>query len=121
VSPGGQPGRPRAAWSAAPLGWPPQLVELGGYTGAGRLVALWPTAFGDELMFSDGTITVPGSYRGWLCFCAHPFGGLLLDPYELGSSEQEAEQWLVDRHIGTLDVGSGARRPGGARDAAIRA
>jgi hypothetical protein len=89
-----------------PLGCPAQLVELSGYDGAGRLVAMWWTPFGDELMFSDGTITATGDYRGWLSFCAHPLTRLLLNSYELGSSEQEAEHWLlVDRHAATLDVG----------------
>jgi hypothetical protein len=89
-----------------PLGCPPQLAELAGYTGAGRIAALWWTALGDELMFSDGTITGPGDQRGWLCFCGHPLGRLLLDPHEFGSSAQGAEHWLlVDRQLGTLDVG----------------
>jgi hypothetical protein len=89
-----------------PLGCPAQLVELSGYDGAGRLVAMWWTAIGDELMFSDGTITATGDYRGWLALCAHPLTRLFLNPYELGSSEHEAEHWLlVDRHLATLDVG----------------
>jgi hypothetical protein len=89
-----------------PLGCPAQLVELSGYDGAGRLVAMWWTPLGDELMFSDGTITATGHYRGWLAFCAHPLTRLFLNPYELGSSEHEAEHWLlVDRHLATLDIG----------------
>jgi len=89
-----------------PLGCPAQLVELSGYNGAGRLVAMWWTPLGDELMFSDGTTTATGDYRGWLAFCAHPVTLLFLNPYQLGSSEQEAEHWLlVDRHLATLDVG----------------
>ena len=89
-----------------PFGCPPQLVELSGYDGGGRLVAMWWAPLGDELMFSDGTITATGDYRGWLAFCAHPMTRLFLNPYELGSSEREAEHWLlVDRHLATLDVG----------------
>jgi hypothetical protein len=83
-----------------------QLVELSGYDGAGRLVAMWWTPLGDELMFSDGTITATGDYRGWLAFCAHPLTRLFLNPYQLGSSEHEAEHWLlVHRHLATLDIG----------------
>jgi hypothetical protein len=67
---------------------------------------MWWTPLGDELMLADGTITATGDYRGWLAFCAHPLSRLFLNAYELGSSEQEAEHWLlVDRHPGTLDVG----------------
>ena len=87
-----------------PFGCPPQLVELSGYDGAGRLLAMWWTP--DALMIADGTMTATGDYRGWLAFCAHPLSRLFLNPYEIGSSEQEAEHWLlVDRHLGTLDVG----------------
>ena len=85
---------------------PPQLVELTGYDGPGRLVALWWSPFGDELMFSDGTLTATGHWRGWCCFCEHPLVRMFLDPYELGDSEDEGEhRLLVDRCLGTLDVG----------------
>jgi hypothetical protein len=47
-----------------PLGCPAHLVELAGYAGTGRLVALWWTPLSDELMVADGTITAPGSCRG---------------------------------------------------------
>ena len=43
-----------------PLPCPPQLIELSGYTGGARLVALWCSPFGDELMISDGTLTETG-------------------------------------------------------------
>jgi hypothetical protein len=89
-----------------PLPCPPQLVELSGYTGGARLVALWWSPFGDELVISDGALTETGGWRGWLCFCEHPLAGLFLEPYRLGDSEDEGEhRLLVDRHLGTLDVG----------------
>ncbi len=85
---------------------PPQLVELSGYVGASRLIALWWSPCGDELMGSDGTLTATGSWRGWLCFCDHPLVRLFLEPYRLGDSDDEGEhRLLVDRHLGTLDVG----------------
>ena len=85
---------------------PPQLVELAGYDGPGRLIALWWSPFGDELMFSDGTLTATGHWRGWCCFCEHPLVRMFLEPYQLGDSEGEGEhRLLVDRHLGTLDVG----------------
>jgi hypothetical protein len=89
-----------------PLPCPPQLIELSGYTGGGRLVALWWSPFGDELMISDGTLTETGRWRGWLCFSQHPLVGLFLEPYRLGDSDDDGEHWLlVDRYLGTLDVG----------------
>ena len=89
-----------------PLPCPPQLIELSGYTGGGRLVALWWSPFGDELMISDGTLTETGRWRGWLCFSEHPLARLFLEPYRLGDSDDEGEhRLLVDSHLGTLDVG----------------
>jgi hypothetical protein len=38
-----------------PLPCPPQLVELSGYDGGARLVALWWSPFGDELMVSEAS------------------------------------------------------------------
>ena len=82
-----------------PLPCPPQLIELSGYTGGARLVALWWSPFGDELMISDGTLTETGRWRGWLCFCGHPLARLFLEPYRLGDSDDEGEhRLLVDRH-----------------------
>ena len=89
-----------------PLPCPPQLIELSGYTGGGRLVALWWSPFGDELMICDGTLTETGRWRGWLCFCGHPLARLFLEPYRLGDSGDEGDhRVLVDRYLGTLDVG----------------
>jgi hypothetical protein len=89
-----------------PLPCPPQLIELSGYTGGARLVALWWSPLGDELMICDGALTETGRWRGWLCFCGHPLARLFLEPYRLGDSDDEGEhQLLVDRYLGTLDVG----------------
>jgi hypothetical protein len=89
-----------------PLPCPPQLIELSGYTGGSRLIALWWSPLGDELMISDGTLTETGRWRGWLCFCQHPLARLFLEPYRLGDSDDEGEhRLLVDRYLGTLDVG----------------
>jgi hypothetical protein len=78
---------------------PPQLVELSGYDGAGRLLALWWSPFGDELMVSDGTLTTTGHWRGWLCFCEHPLVRLFLEPYQLGDSDDEGEHRLLSTGI----------------------
>jgi hypothetical protein len=89
-----------------PLPCPPQLIELSGYTGGARLVALWWSPFGDELMISDGALTETGRWRGWLCFSQHPLARLFLEPYRLGDSEDEGEhRLLLDRYLGTLEVG----------------
>ena len=104
-----------SAWAPLPtagefvrlaLPCPPQLVELVGYDGPGRLVALWRSPCGDQLMVSDGTLTATGNWRGWVCFCEHPLVRVFFEDYQLGDSEDEAEHWLlVDRYFGALDVG----------------
>jgi hypothetical protein len=89
-----------------PLPCPPQLIELSGYTGGGRLVALWWSSLGDELMICDGTLTETGRWRGWVCFSGHPLARLFLEPYRLGDADDEGEhRLLVDRYLGTLEVG----------------
>ena len=89
-----------------PLPCPPQLVELSGYTGGARLIALSWSPFGDEPMISDGSLTETGRWCGWVCFSGHPLAHLFLEPYRLGDSDDEGEhRLLVDRHLGTLDVG----------------
>lgn len=91
-----------------PLQAPPGLVELSGYQGSARLVALSWTSFGDELLYRDGTVSGAGDWRGWLAFVEHPLGQAVLGPYELGSSESEAAHWLlIDREDRTLDIGLG--------------
>jgi hypothetical protein len=104
-----------SGWAALPtpgefvrlaLPCPPQLVELVGYDGPGRLIALWWCPVGDQLMLSDGMMTATGNWRGWLWFCEHPLVRVFLEPYRLGDSEDEAEhRLLVNRSLGTLEVG----------------
>ena len=82
---------------------PPQLVELSGYDGGARLVAMWWSPLGDEPMICDGTLTMTGCWRGRLCFCGHPLVRVFLDPYRLGDSENEGEhRLLADRHLATV-------------------
>ncbi len=79
---------------------------MSGHGGSGRLIALWWSPLGDGLMFSDGTLTASGRWRGWVCFCEHPLVRLFLEPYQLGDADDEGEhRLLVDRYLGTLDVG----------------
>jgi hypothetical protein len=64
-----------------PLGCPAHLVELAGYDGNGRLVALWWTPLSDELMLADGTITAPGSCRGWAVLLRTPARPSASEPF----------------------------------------
>jgi hypothetical protein len=89
-----------------PLALPPVLCEAAGYTRSARYVALYWTPFGDGLMYTDGELTATGSWPAWSTLCAHQLGRALLAPYRLGSSESDAEQWLLaNRWQHTLDVG----------------
>jgi hypothetical protein len=89
-----------------PLPCPAQLVELSGYRGDRRLIALWSSPAGEELVVCDGATTITGRLLGWLCFCAHPLVGVFLEPYRLGQSHDPGEhRLLVDRYLGTLHVG----------------
>ncbi len=57
-------------------------------------------------MVCDGTLTAAGRWRGWLCFCEHPLVRLFLEPYRLGDSDDQGEhRLLIDRYLGTLEVG----------------
>jgi hypothetical protein len=64
------------------------------------------TPYGDELIIADGTATTTGWWPAWTTLAQHPLGSAILSPYRLGSSDSEAEHWLLaDRHERTLDVG----------------
>jgi hypothetical protein len=89
---------------ALPL--PPTLGQAAGYSGAGQLVAMHWTPYGDELIITDGTITTTGWWPAWTTLVQHPLGAVILGPYQLGSSDTEAEHWLLADQLGhTLDVG----------------
>jgi len=89
-----------------PLPCPEQLVELSGYRGDRRWIALWSSPAGDELIVCDGALTITAPSHGWSCFCAHPMVGVFLEPYRLGQANDQGEhRLLVDRYLGSLHVG----------------
>ena len=89
-----------------PLPCPAQLVELSHYRGDRRWIALWSSPADDELIVSDGALTITGRSHGWTCFCAHPLVGVFLEPYRLDQPHDHGEhRLLVDRYLGSLHVG----------------
>lgn len=85
---------------------PPMLEEALGYQGKARWVVFYWTPCGDELRYNDGTTEADGSWHAWLAFKRHPCIAPHLEPYHLGSSEEEARHWLLlDRESRTLYVG----------------
>lgn len=95
-------------WSLIPLSIPvppaPLLEHAVGYQRetAARFLALWWEPCGDETMVSDGRVSFTGNWPGYLAYVQHPHICPHLSPYNLGSSEEEAEYHLViDRQEST--------------------
>lgn len=100
---------------------PPMLEDALGYDGEARWVAFYWSPAGDEAMFDDGRASGDGDWWGWLAYVDHPAvdahlwqkcprcdgegttntdpcdvcDGAGLLPLNLGSSDFEADQWLV--------------------------
>lgn len=73
----------------------PILEQALGYTGQARFMGTWWEPCGDEAMVSDGRITATGEWQGFLAYVHHPLIRPTLFTFDLGSSESEAEVWLV--------------------------
>jgi hypothetical protein len=78
-----------------PTPYPPGLAATFGYAAAARYVAfLWEPA-GDEVVFLDGCRLGTGHGRAFQAFRRHPAVRPVLDPYNLGASDVEAEHCLI--------------------------
>jgi hypothetical protein len=95
-----------------PLPLPPMLLDAVGYQGGARYVALrWWGGGGGDVLWSDGSMTVPGWWPAWrLLVREHPLGRAIFAAYDLGDLHEdpaeEAPHWLLcDRWEGTLDIG----------------
>ncbi len=73
----------------------PLLEQALGYTGQARFFAAWWEPCGDEAMVSDGCTTATGEWQGFLAYVQHPSIYPALVRIDLGSSETEAQAWLV--------------------------
>jgi hypothetical protein len=73
---------------------PPMLERAVGFPGDARFFALYWGA-GDEAYFSDGRTSATGNPHGYLAFIRHPAVALPLAGHDLGSSDDEATEWLV--------------------------
>jgi hypothetical protein len=89
---------------AAPC--PPMLEAAVGYAGAADYVALYWEPCGDDACYDDGALSGDGSSAAFLAFARHPAVAPWLAPYDLGSSDATAREWLlVDRRARRLYVG----------------
>jgi hypothetical protein len=87
---------------------PSMLEQALGYEGQHRYVAFWWEPAGDELAWDDGQSGVVGAnWHAWLTYVQHPHITPYLEPYELGSSDEPAQHWLLlDRQERVLYVGT---------------
>lgn len=74
---------------------PPMLEEAIGYDGSARFVAFYWMPGGDECMYDDGRLSGTGNWQAYLAFVHHPRVWPELQPYNLGSSDFEADYWLL--------------------------
>jgi hypothetical protein len=71
------------------------LAKALGYTGDARYVAFNWTPYGDEAEFFDGRRSATGNWQAFLAYIQHPAVSSLLEPYDFGSSDNEAKQCLI--------------------------
>jgi hypothetical protein len=79
------------------------LEQALGYFGSARLVAFYWSPSGNAAMFDDGVISAEAEQPAYQSLLAHPTMAAQLCASDLGSSEQEARQWLLlDREARAL-------------------
>jgi hypothetical protein len=95
----------RTDWVRLDVPVPPPLAELIGYGGKARWVAFHWEPCGDESVYDDGRTSGTGSPWAYLAYVRHPAVAPKVAPYNLGSSDREAAEWLVlDRTEQALHV-----------------
>jgi hypothetical protein len=85
----------RAGWLRLSVPVPPRLAELIGYRGEARWVAFHWEPCGDESFYDDGRTSGTGSPWAYLAYVRHRAVAGSLAPFNLGSSDSEASEWLV--------------------------
>ena len=77
---------------------PNELDRVFGYRGDARFVGFCWSPFGDELTYSDGVSSGSAQWQAFLQYKRHPAVRSHLEPYDLGSSEEDATHMLlIDR------------------------
>lgn len=76
---------------------PPMLEQAFGYDGSADYVAFYWSEVGDELAFNDshGLSSVGGRWDAWQTFVQSPAIQRYLEPFDFGSSDSTAKQWLL--------------------------
>jgi hypothetical protein len=78
-----------------PIKLPRSFEKALGYGGKMRWVAFYWTPAGDEAVYDDGFCSGDGNWHGFLSFVDHAQLMPHLQQYNLGSSDFEAEHWLL--------------------------
>lgn len=84
---------------------PPDTVETFGYRGDARFVGFFFTPMGDQLIATDGVNSGTGQTWAYLGFKRHRAVAGLLEPFDLGSSEEDAVHMLLidrDRNLASV-------------------
>jgi hypothetical protein len=86
---------------------PPQIEAAVGLPDTpARYFAVYWSPCGDEANYDDGRNSGTGNWTGYLAYTRHPAVAFALAPYNLGSSDQEAEHWLLfDRRNRKASIG----------------
>ncbi len=74
---------------------PPNMEKALGYERDARYVAFYWTPAGDQAMYDDGEISGTGEWPAWLDFTQHPLVDPHLQRYDFGSSDFEADDYLL--------------------------
>lgn len=90
----------------------PWFVEAFGYRGNARFVAFYWVPAGDEVTYDDGTRSGTGDPWAFLAYRRHRAVQPELSRYNLGSSDCEADDWLIfdtETHAATVAPAAAAR------------
>ena len=82
---------------------PPMLEAALRYDGPARWVSFWWEPLGDEARWSDGRFELRADWHAWRIFTEHHTVQAALAPYNLGSSETQATERLLEHVSGELD------------------
>jgi hypothetical protein len=78
-----------------PVKLPESFEEALGYPGQLKWAAFYWEPCGDEAVFDDGVCSGDGNWWGFLQFVRHPNVSPWLSDCDLGSSDEEANHWLL--------------------------
>jgi hypothetical protein len=91
---------------------PPEFVETLGYRGSARFVGFFWSPLGDQLVATDGCNSGTAQSWAFLAYRRHRAVAPLLEPFDLGSSEEDAIHMLLidrERNVARIALAAEAR------------